>query len=30
MSRGDPLRVIDYLEHMVEAIVDIHAYTADI
>jgi hypothetical protein len=28
MSRGDPLRVIDYLEHIVEAIGNIDEYTA--
>ncbi len=29
MSRGDPLRVIDYLEHNVEVINNIGEYTAD-
>ena len=29
MSRGDPLRVVDYLEHVVEAIDNIGEYTAD-
>lgn len=28
MSRGDPLRVRDYLEHIAEAIANIQAYTA--
>lgn len=28
MSRGDPLRVRDYLEHIAEAIANIRAYTS--
>ena len=29
MSRADPLRIADYLRHIVEAIDNIQAYTAD-